>query len=68
MALLNQRLQRLTQLVDLLDQRRGISLATTVPYQTIPRLRSYHSTLLHWLLLHNNLTRAAVQRSRSNPS
>ena len=47
MALLNQRLQRLTQLVDLLDQRRGISLATNVPYQTIPRYRSYQSTLLH---------------------
>ena len=94
LALLNQRLQRPTRLVDLLDQRTGIShhttlqiqegghwitydftskrrgmpLAATVPYQAIPRYRSYPSSPLHWLLLHNSLARAAVQRYRGNPS
>ena len=94
LALLNQRLQRPTRLVDLLDQRtgishhttlqiqeggrwvtydftskrRGIPLAATVPYQATPRYRSYPSSPLHWLLLHNSLVRAAVQRYRGNPS
>ena len=47
LALLNQRLQSPTRLVDVLDQRRGIPLATTVPYQAISRYRSYPSSPLH---------------------
>jgi len=90
LSLLNQRLHRNTRLVDLLDQRTGIShhttlqiqeggrwitydftskrwgipLAATVSYQAIPRYRSYPSSPLHWLLLHNNVARAVVQRYR----
>ena len=90
LGLLNQRLHRNTRLVDLLDQRTGIShhttlqiqeggrwitydftskrwgipLAATVTYQAIPRYRSYPYSPLHWLLLHNNVARAVVQRYR----
>ena len=90
LALLNQRLNRQTRLVDLLDARTGIShhttmqvqdngrwvtydftskrsgipLAATVTYDAVPRYRPYPASALHWILLHNTLARALVERYR----
>ncbi len=63
-ALLNQQLGRHTHLVDPLDARAGIPLASTVPYRAVPRCRNYPGNALQQFVLHNSLARGAVSQWR----
>jgi hypothetical protein len=55
-------LGRHTHLVDPLDARAGIPLASTVTYRAMPRYRDYPANAVQQFLLHNALDRGAVSQ------
>lgn len=51
---------------DFTSKTKAIPLAATVPYEAIPRYRTYPATFGHWLLLNNGYLRDLAYSMRSH--